>query len=168
MASSGIVELDWSVLIRSHSTQAAHSARMPNKNPTSPPSAPGARERIYNLLLSGSVLDPDGSAYEAEGRADLVFQKSLIGKVELYGAVGEEHECRGGDRCLRHIENLDALAHGDRGAFEVDALEEAVHLRGGHTLAALPGNFFEHRQDSLGAFAAAGGNEDDRRVVQEF
>ena len=47
---------------------------------------------VETVLVASAILDPDGSTQEAEGFADLVFQKALIGKVELYGAVGEEDE----------------------------------------------------------------------------
>src|ERR1035438_9997816 len=96
-----------------------------------------------DLRISCSVLDPDWCAQKSESFADLIFEKTLVGKVELDGAVGEEHERRRGDRRLRHVQNLHALAHRDGGAVEVHALDEAVHLRGGYALAAFVGNFLD-------------------------
>ena len=49
--------------------------------------------RIQNSI-SRPILDPDWGAYEAESFANLIFQKALIGEMELHLAVGEENECR--------------------------------------------------------------------------
>src|SRR5262249_49827704 len=64
-------------------------------------------------LLPGPYLDPDRRAQEAEGTADLVFQKTLIRKVQLHLAIGEEDERRRGHSGLCEVENLHALAYGN-------------------------------------------------------
>jgi biopolymer transport protein TolR len=119
-------------------------------------------------LLSRPVLDPNRSADEPEGVADLILQESLIGKVQFYGTVCEQYERGRRHGSLRHVENLDALAHRNRCALEVDVLEEAVHRRSWNTFAALVGNLLQKREDFLSTFARLCGDEDHRRVGQEL
>ena len=113
-------------------------------------------------------FEPDGGADEAEGGADLVGEEALEGEVELDVAVGEEDEGGRGDGGLRHIVDADAAVHGDRGALEVDAGEEAVHLAGGDALAALAGDEFNFLEERLDAGAGGGGDEDKWGVVEEL
>ena len=58
---------------------------------------------VCQLRISRPVLDPDRRSYKSEGFADLVFEKALVGKVQLDGAVGEQHERGRRDRSLRHV-----------------------------------------------------------------
>ena len=58
---------------------------------------------VCPLRISRPVLDPDRRSYKSEGLADLVFEKALVGKVQLDGAVGEQHERGRRDRSLRHV-----------------------------------------------------------------
>src|SRR5947208_28909 len=60
--------------------------------------------------LPGSDLDPDWGSHEFEGAANLVFQETLVGKVQLDLAVGEEDECGWGDGGLGEVKNFYALA----------------------------------------------------------
>ena len=84
--------------------------------------------RSSAFLLPRSILDPDRCPHKPKGRANLVFQKPLVGEVELHSAIREEHERRRRNRRLRHVENLHPLAHWYRRAVEVYLLDETVHL----------------------------------------
>ena len=119
-----------------------------------------------NLFVAGVGFEPDGGADEAEGGADLVGEDALEGEVELDVAVGEEDEGGRGDGGLRHVIDLDAAVHGDRGALEVDVGEEAVHLAGGDALAALAGDEFDFLEERLDARAGGGGDKDEWGVVE--
>src|SRR5215469_9009911 len=88
-------------------------------------------------LMPGPHLDPDWRAYKSKGAPDLVFQKALVGEVQLYLAVRKQDERGRSDRGLRHIEDFHPLAHGHRGAIEINPLEKSVHLRGRDPLAPL-------------------------------
>src|SRR5271167_3475605 len=124
---------------------------------------------VLRLLgVSGSVLDPDRRSYKSKSFPNLVFEKALVGKVQLDGAVGEKYERGRSNRGLRHVQNFHALAHRDGCPFEIHPLNEAVHLRGGHALAPLGGNLFEQRKDLFRALAALGGDENDGRVIQKL
>ena len=48
------------------------------------------------VLVSGSIFDPDRRAQKSEGFSDLVLQKPLIRKMQLYCAVGKQHKRRRG------------------------------------------------------------------------
>jgi hypothetical protein len=74
---------------------------------------------------------------------NLVLQETLIGKVQLYGAVGEEHERCRRHRRLRHLEDFHARAHGHGRALEIHGFDEAVHRRRRNALAALRGDLFQ-------------------------
>src|SRR5438128_12438812 len=87
--------------------------------------------------VARAVFDPDRRADEAESLANLIFQEALIGEVQLHGAIGEQDEGRRSRIGLSEVVDFHALADGNRGAFEVNVLEEAVHLAGRDTLAAL-------------------------------
>ena len=45
-------------------------------------------------LVSGAVLDPDWRAQKSERSANLVFEETLIGEVQLHFAVSEDDESR--------------------------------------------------------------------------
>ena len=60
-------------------------------------------QRVMSSCLTRPLLDPDRRAHESEGFANLVFQKALVGEVQLHLAVGEEDERRRRDRGLRHV-----------------------------------------------------------------
>ena len=113
-------------------------------------------------------FEPDGGADEAEGGADLVGEEALEGEVEGDVAVGEEDEGGRGDGGLGHIVDADAAVDGDGGALEVDVGEEAVHLAGGDSLAALAGDEFDLLEELLDAEAGGGGDEDEWGVVEEL
>src|SRR5690242_15953723 len=51
-------------------------------------------------LVSGAVLDPDGSTDKAEGGPDLVFQKALVREMQFHFPVGKQDE---GRRCNRRL-----------------------------------------------------------------
>ena len=65
---------------------------------------------MASASVSGAILDPDRRSHETKGTANLIFQKALIGKVELYFAVGKDNESRRGNRRLCHVINLDLLS----------------------------------------------------------
>src|SRR5207237_5467304 len=111
---------------------------------------------LTSFLSSGSNLNPDRCAYEAERGSYLIFQKSLIRKMELHLAIGKQDECRRSDGRLGQIENFYALADWDRGAVEVHMLEETVHLSGRNALAAFGGNLLERGEDFIGSLAFGG------------
>jgi len=113
-------------------------------------------------------FEPDGGTDEAEGGADLVGEEALEGEVEFDVAVGEEDEGGRGDGGLRHVIDFDAAVHGNRGALEVDVGEEAVHLAGGDSLAALAGDQLDFLEERLDARAGSGGDKDKRSVVEEL
>jgi hypothetical protein len=50
-----------------------------------------------SFLIPGPVLDPNRRPQKSEGFPNLVFQKTLVGEVELHCAVGEEHKSWRGD-----------------------------------------------------------------------
>src|SRR5882724_5970248 len=104
-------------------------------------------------LVSGAVLDPDWRAQKSERSANLVFEETLIGEVQLHFAVSEDDESRRPDRGLGHIENSDLLPRGNGGPFEVDMLQEAIHLAGPDALPPFGGDFLQSGKYSLGAFA---------------
>src|ERR1700687_1951848 len=93
--------------------------------------------------LSGFYFNPDRRPYKSEFLANLVFQESLIRKVQLHLTVGEEHDRWRGDGGLGEVENPHALFHGDGRAVEIDMFQEAVHLARGDALAAFGGDFLE-------------------------
>ena len=113
-------------------------------------------------------FEPDGGADEAEGGADLVGEEALEGEVEGDVAVGEEDEGGRGDGGLGHIVDADAAVDGDGGALEVDVGEEAVHLAGGDSLAALAGDEFDFFEERGDAGAGGGRDEDNGSVVEEL
>src|SRR4051812_47140487 len=123
---------------------------------------------VNSSLIPRPVLDPDGSAKKSECLANLVLQKALIREVQFYFAVGEDDESRRPYRGLGHVVNLDALPRRDRGAFEVDVLEESVHFAGANTLAALAGHFFQCRKYFLRAFSGGCGDKENGRVAEEL
>ena len=86
------------------------------------------------LKLSRSHLDPDWCADKTERPPNLVFQKSLVGKMQLHLAVGEQDECRRRNRRLGQVQDLYSLANGDRSPIEIYVLQETVHLAGGDAL----------------------------------
>ena len=88
--------------------------------------------------------------------------------MECGGAVGEEDESWGRDGGLGHVEDADALRVGDASAFEVDVLEEAVHLAGGDALTALAGDEFDGVEDFGRVIAGFRRCEDDGRVIEEL
>src|SRR6185503_11589618 len=103
-------------------------------------------------FVSGASFEPDGGADKAEGSPDLVGQEALEGEVEFDVAVGEEDEGGRSDGSLRHVVDLHATLHRNRGLLEVHAAQEAIHLAGGDALAALAGyqlDLFEEAIDSL-------------------
>ncbi len=51
-----------------------------------------------------------GRSGKAEGVAQTVFDISLVGEVEQFGAVAEDDKCRRCDRGLRHVVNAQSLA----------------------------------------------------------
>src|SRR5579872_1600750 len=53
------------------------------------------------LSVAGAGKDADRGAGKAEGPPNLVFQKPLIGEVQLDGAIGEQHKSGGRHRGLR-------------------------------------------------------------------
>src|SRR5262244_2608488 len=93
-------------------------------------------ESRWSFSIPRPVLNPDRCSNKTKGFANLILQESLIGKVQLHCAVGEQDERRRRHVGLRHIENLHALAHRDRCAFEVHLLEKAIHFAGADALPA--------------------------------
>ena len=73
-----------------------------------------------SALFSRAILDPDWRTHKSEGVADLIFEESLIGEVELHAAVGEKYERGWRYRRLCHVQDFHPLAHGYRGALEID------------------------------------------------
>src|SRR5271165_3089726 len=114
--------------------------------------------------LARAVLDPYRSAHKAESRADLVFQKTLVRKVQLDGAIGEQNEPRRRDRGLRHVINLHPFGDGNRGALEVDAAEEAIHLTGADALAALARDQGEGGEEFVEVLSRRSRDENDWRI----
>src|SRR5262244_2897716 len=110
-------------------------------------------------MLTRAILDPDRRADEPKRFPDLIFQKTLVSKMQFHRTVGEQNKgwrrhCR-----LRHVIDLYALADRNRGALEVDVLQEAVHLAGRNALAALGSNLFQGGKDLFDAFAGVSRNE---------
>ena len=106
-----------------------------------------------DALIARAVFDPNWRTHEAEGMSDLVFQKTLVRKMEFHGPIGEEDEGGGRDGGLGHVVDFHALTDGNGGALEVDVFQEAVHLAGSDALAALGGDFLDKGQNLVGAFA---------------
>jgi len=111
------------------------------------------------LFVAGFYFEPDGGSDEAEGLAHLVFQKALEAEVQLHIAVCEQDEGRRSDRRLRHVIDLYALVHRNRGALEVDVGEEAVHLACRDALAALACDLLDLAEDRIYIDALGGGDE---------
>src|ERR1700693_2517479 len=109
---------------------------------------------LFPISVPRPVLDPDRRPDKAKGVANLVFQKTLVGEVEFYLAVGEDYKCRRSDRRLRHVEDPDLLTRGHGSAFEIHVLEKAIHFSGSDAPAAFSRHFFQHGKDFLGALAA--------------
>jgi len=120
------------------------------------------------VLAAGADFDPDGSADKAEGLTDLVLEESLIGKMELHVAIGEEDERRRRNGGLGEIEDPHTLAHGDGGAIEVDSFQEAVHFAGCDPLAAFGGDFLKKRKNLIDIFASRSRDEERGCIVQKF
>src|SRR5579872_6459059 len=117
---------------------------------------------------AGAGKDADRGAGKAEGAPNLVFQKPLIGEVQLDGAIGEQHKSGGRHRGLRHVVNFHPLSHGDGGTLEIHLLEKAVHGGGGNAFAALLGHGGEDGKNLLHVLAGGSGNENYRRILQEL
>src|SRR5437660_7760015 len=97
------------------------------------------------VLVSGPHLNPDRCPDKPECFPNLVFQESLIRKMQLHLAVGEENESWRRDRGLGQVEDFYTLANRHRRAIEIDLLQETVHLAGSDALAALCSDFFKGR-----------------------
>src|SRR5882724_323903 len=123
---------------------------------------------LDKTLVPSPVLDPDRRADKAERMANLVFQKSLIGEVQLHLAIGEDEKRRRSHRRLCHVKDSYLLTGGDRGTFEVHMLEKAVHLAGSDSPPALDGDFFQRWENFLGTLSGRGRDEQYRGVGQEF
>jgi hypothetical protein len=88
--------------------------------------------------------------------------------VQADVTISEEDEGGRGYGGLRHVEDADALGHGDGRALKVDLFEEAVHLARSDAFAALGGDglyLFEH---AAHAFALLCGEEEDGGVIEVF
>src|SRR5580692_5428974 len=67
-------------------------------------SIPFTRSKV---LLAPLRLDPDGRAFKTEPLPQLIDQKSLGGKVQVFGLIGKHDKGRGPHRALGHVVNLD-------------------------------------------------------------
>ena len=119
-------------------------------------------------LVASAHFEPNWRALKTEGGANLIFEKALEGEVEFDVAVGEEDEGGGSDSGLGHIEDTNAFRHGDAGALEIDAIEEAVHLAGSDAFAALGGNAEDGVENAGDGAALSGGDEEDGCVAEVF
>src|SRR5262245_11938597 len=99
---------------------------------------------------------------------NLVFQEALVGEVQLHLAIGEDDEGGRRNRGLGHVINLYLLPGGDRGALEVHAFEEAVHLPGTDAFTALARHFFQGREYLLRTLAGRSRDEEDGRVTEKL
>src|SRR5581483_5438067 len=120
------------------------------------------------LLVPRLYLEPDGRALEPKGRPDLVLEEALEGEVQLHVAIGEQHKSRWGHRRLCHVKDANALRHRDRRPLEIDLIEEAVHLSGGHALATFRCDSLDLAQYAAHSFSIRAGHlfcrkKDDRR-----
>lgn len=73
-------------------------------------------------LAPGPDFNPNWRTQETEGAADLIFEKSFIGKVQFYFAVGEQDECRRRYSCLGQVKDFHALPFGYGCAIKVNVL----------------------------------------------
>src|SRR5258707_15630101 len=119
-------------------------------------------------LAPGSVLDAYRRAHEPERFADLVFQKTLVRKMQLHVLVSEKNKSGRRGVSLGHVEDLDLLPVGNGSAVEVHGFQEAVHLPGADALLPLGGNQFKRAEDFVDAFSRSGRDEDHGRVLQKL
>src|ERR1700722_2737388 len=126
------------------------------------------RESKTPLSIPRPIFNPNRRPQKPEGFPNLVLQKSLIRKMELHGAVGEQHKRRRRHRRLRHVENLHARTHRHRRPLEIYSLDETVHGRRWDALPPLGRNLFKQRKDFLRALPCLRRNKYDGRVAQKF
>src|SRR5580658_9577194 len=111
-------------------------------------------QESYGYLLPRPVLNPNRRPHKPERLANLVLQKSLIGKVQLHRTIGEEHERRRRNSRLRHVFDPHALAHRNGGAVKINRPQETVHLARGDAFAPLSGDFLDQRENFFYALAS--------------
>jgi len=99
---------------------------------------------------------------------NLIFEESLIGKMQLHGPVREQDKRGRSHSRLRHVVNLHALAHGNRGAVKINRLQEPVHLAGRDPFAALGSHLFNQRKNLVGPRSCLRGEEKHRSVAEKF
>src|SRR3954447_26011805 len=130
-----------------------------NKLPVGRSSGPFAAQAVNSLLalgISRTHFDPDRRTDEAERFADGVLKEALIGEVQLDVAVREEDKSGRRNGSLCEVEDAHTLRHRHRSAFEIDVLEEAVHLSRWDTLATFARDQFDLRPDLLNASTLLG------------
>ena len=110
-----------------------------------------------------------GVPIEPERLAQLVRQKSLVGKVKLGRDVREEHERRRRHARLRGVENPDVpLAGADRGVRRGHVLQKAVELAGRHALQTRVGHLVDHLEHLGRPLAGGRRNVEHGRIVEEL
>src|SRR5580698_7117622 len=123
---------------------------------------------VRRSFVAGTDLEPDRCAFKPKCCTNLVFEEALEGKMQLDVTVGEKDESGWGNGGLGHVEDADALRHGDAGALEIDLVEEAIHLAGGDALAALGGDAQNRVENARDVAAFSGGDEKHGRVAEVF
>src|ERR1700709_2809961 len=103
---------------------------------------PQRQRFVQEDSISRSILNPDRRPDKSKCIPNLIFKKPLIGEMQLHRAISEEDEGGRRNPSLGHIVNSHSLTYRNRGAFEVNFFQEAVHLASGDPLAALSRNRF--------------------------
>src|SRR5215468_12701886 len=119
-------------------------------------------------LATRTVFNPDWCSQKSEGLADLVFQKTLVGEVQLHVLIGKENKGRRRGLGLGHIVDSDFLPVRHGCALEIDSLKKAIHLRGADPFAPFSGDQFYSLEHFVQILASAGCDKQDRSIIKKF